>query len=102
MAMSDDMPGCGACAFETAAARARLLAAAVTGSRGGRAEDLLSELAGMRAAFPGWNVWLSDEGGWWATRNRPLPPSRWPDDFDLTVGAADSLGLCAQIARQPG
>ena len=25
----------------------------------------------MRATFPCWNVWRSDEGGWWASRRHP-------------------------------
>lgn len=71
-------------------------------SRGGLAEETAGELARVRAAFPGWNVWRSDEGCWWATRNRPLAPSRWPDGYDLTVTGANLFELRAEIARQPG
>jgi hypothetical protein len=59
-------------------------------------------LTGMRSRFPGWNIWLSDEGRWWATRNRPLPPSRWPDGYALTLTASNRAALGEEIARQPG
>jgi hypothetical protein len=55
----------------------------------------------MRAAFPGWNVWRSDEGGWWASRRRPLRPSRWPAGYALTVAADEARGLRELITRQP-
>jgi hypothetical protein len=59
------------------------------------------DLGGLRAAFPAWNVWRSDEGCWWATRSRPLPPSRWPGGYALTVTAGDLFGLREQLAAQP-
>lgn len=59
------------------------------------------ELAATRAAYPAWSVWRSDEGWWWATRSRPLRPSRWPDGYALTVTAPDPFALGAQITRQP-
>jgi hypothetical protein len=59
-------------------------------------------MTGIRAAFPRWNVWRSDEGRLWATRNDPLPPSRWPDGYALTVTADDGLALREAIIRQPG
>jgi hypothetical protein len=60
------------------------------------------EIAGIRAAFPGWSVWRSDEGRWWATRRCPLRPSRWPDGYALTVTADDAGALRAAISSQPG
>lgn len=60
------------------------------------------EGAEIRTAFPGWNVWRSDAGCWWATRLRPLPPSQWPSRYALTVTADDAHALGEQIARQPG
>ena len=60
------------------------------------------EIAEIRAAFPGWNVWRSDEGRWWATRRCPLRPSRWPDGYALTVTADDAGALRAAISSQPG
>lgn len=64
-------------------------------------ELVAEDLAVMREAFPSWNVWRSDEGGWWATRNQPLRPSRWPDDYALTVSAGDPRALREQLVRQP-
>jgi hypothetical protein len=64
-------------------------------------EQAAEESARTRAAFPAWNVWRSDEGCWWATRNRPLPPSRWPDSYALTVTAGDPFGLREQLSCQP-
>jgi hypothetical protein len=61
----------------------------------------VDEVAVMRAAFPAWNIWRSDEGQWWASRYRPLAPSCWPDGYALTVTAQTSWRLQAEIAKQP-
>jgi len=58
--------------------------------------------AGIRAVFPGWNVWRSDQGRWWATRTCPLRPSRWPVGYALTVTADDAAALSSAISSQPG
>jgi hypothetical protein len=60
------------------------------------------EITAIRAAFPGWNIWRSDEGRWWASRRHPLRPSRWPGGYALTVAADDARALCAQLCYQPG
>jgi hypothetical protein len=60
------------------------------------------EIAGIRAAFPGWSVWRSDEGCWWATRRFPLRPSRWPVGYALTVAADDARALRLAMSAQPG
>jgi hypothetical protein len=60
------------------------------------------EIAGIRAAFPGWNVWRSDEGCWWATRRHPLRPSLWPEGYALTVAADDAGALRSAMSAQPG
>jgi hypothetical protein len=67
-----------------------------------RARECAVEAPGACPQFPGWNVWRSDEGCWWATRNRPLAPSRWPEGYALTVTASDQTALAEQIACQPG
>jgi hypothetical protein len=59
------------------------------------------EIIAIRSAFPVWNVWRSDQGGWWASRRHPLRPSRWPGGYALTVAADDARALCEQLARQP-
>jgi hypothetical protein len=60
------------------------------------------QIAAIRAAFPGWSVWRSDEGCWWATRSCPLRPSRWPEGYALTVAADDAGALRSAINSQPG
>jgi hypothetical protein len=60
------------------------------------------EIAAIRAAFPGWSVWRSDEGRWWATRRCPLRPSRWPEGYALTVTADDDGALRSAMNSQPG
>jgi hypothetical protein len=60
------------------------------------------EISAMRAAFPDWNIWRSDECCWWASRKYPLRPSRWPGGYALTVAADDARALCEQLTRQPG
>jgi len=58
-------------------------------------------IIGLRAAFPGWNIWRSDEGRWWASRRAPLPPSQQPNGYDLTLTATGPRLLTQQITRQP-
>jgi hypothetical protein len=76
-------------------------AARVRRAPGGRLDAGGQEITSMRAAFPGWNVWRSDEGGWWASRRRPLRPSRWPAGYALTVAADEARELHELITRQP-
>jgi hypothetical protein len=75
--------------------------ARVRRARGSGPDAGAEEITGMRAAFPSWNVWRSDEGGWWASRRRPLRPSRWPAGYALTVAADEARELHELITRQP-
>ena len=45
------------------------------------------ETEALRARYPGWQVWQSDRGCWWATRRciKDLPTT-----VSLTVGDVDS------------
>jgi hypothetical protein len=70
--------------------------------RGRAGTGAAGEVTGLRAAFPRWNVWRSDKGCLWATRYDPLPPSRWPQGYALTVAADDSRALREAISGQPG
>ena len=82
---------------------ARILCPGAVAPRHSSAQDGTGQdIAGIRAGFPGWNVWRSDEGRWWATRRCPLRPSRWPDGYALTMTADDAGALCVAIRSQPG
>jgi hypothetical protein len=70
-------------------------------ARGSGPDAGAEEITGIRTAFPEWNVWRSDEGGWWASRRHPLRPSQWPDGYALTVAADQARELLALITRQP-
>jgi hypothetical protein len=70
-------------------------------ARAGGPDAGAEEITSMQAAFPGWKVWRSDAGGWWASRRNPLRPSRWPGGYALTVAADDPAALCELITRQP-
>jgi hypothetical protein len=57
--------------------------------------------AGLEAQFPGWHVWPSSAGRWWATRTGPVTGR---DSFGvgrvMTVDADDMEALRAQLDRQ--
>jgi hypothetical protein len=55
---------------------------------------------GPVVSFPGWHVWRSSHGRWWATRTGA--DARWgPDGIPMTVDADDAAGLTAQLAQYP-
>ncbi|MQA97761.1 MAG: hypothetical protein GEV11_25215 [Streptosporangiales bacterium] len=62
------------------------------------ADDGLLTVAG---AYPGWRIWRSDRGTWWASRKgRPLADAELTAGLSATV-VADSLpGLTEQLAGQ--
>ena len=61
-------------------------------------EERITEI---EAEYPGWHIWRSNAGRWWATRTG-LVLRR--DDLGtgrvMTLDADDEPGLCAQLARQ--
>jgi hypothetical protein len=67
----------------------------------GRKETAADQLAELKAQFPGWHVWPSNAGRWWATRTGPVAGR---DDFGagrvMTVDADDMEALRAQLERQ--
>lgn len=58
-------------------------------------------LHGVAGAYPGWRIWRSDRGTWWASRKgRPLGDAELTAGLSATV-AADSLpALTEQLAGQ--
>ncbi|MFC9972226.1 hypothetical protein ACIBF1_31585 [Spirillospora sp. NPDC050679] len=43
--------------------------------------------------FPGWLVWRSDAGRWYATRSGDLTDAQLQAGYAMTVAADDSAGL---------
>ena len=44
--------------------------------------------AALEAEFPGWLVWRSDAGRWYATRSGDLTDAQLQEGFAMTVAAA--------------
>jgi hypothetical protein len=57
----------------------------------------MGDFANMKAAieseFPGWLVWRSDAGRWYATRTGDLTDAQLQAGYAMTVAADDSGGL---------
>ena len=55
----------------------------------------------LEAEFPGWHIWHSNAGRWWATRTGSVPHR---DDLGtgrvMTMDADDEAGLRVQLAAQ--
>ncbi|MBA9007368.1 MULTISPECIES: hypothetical protein [Thermomonospora] len=64
--------------------------------------DFTDLKAAIEAEFPGWTVWRSDAGRWYATRTRDLTDAQLQAGYAMTVAADDAEGLRARLARQPG
>jgi hypothetical protein len=57
--------------------------------------------AELEAQFPGWHVWPSSAGRWWATRTGIVLDRRaLGDGRAMTIDADDTEALRAQLARQ--
>jgi hypothetical protein len=56
----------------------------------------------IEADFPGWHVWVSSLGRWWAVRQGP--DARWSraDRRPMTLDADDPRGLRVLLAQHPG
>jgi len=48
---------------------------------------------------PGWRVWRSSQGRWWATRTGPDARCSRDDPRPMTVDADSAAGLAAQLAQ---
>lgn len=49
--------------------------------------------AAIQEEFPGWLVWRSDAGRWYATRSRDLTDAQLQAGHAMTVAADDREGL---------
>jgi hypothetical protein len=49
--------------------------------------------AAIEAEFPGWLVWRSDAGRWYATRSGDLTDAQLEAGYAMTVAADDHAGL---------
>ena len=59
-----------------------------------------AEVRQIERDFPGWHVWISSAGRWWATRRGS--DARWGHDTPpMTVDADDANGLRAELANWP-
>jgi hypothetical protein len=58
-------------------------------------------IAELEADFPGWHIWRSNAGRWWATRTGTVLRR---DDLGIgrvmTVDADDAVGLREQLSKQ--
>ncbi|MGI5203500.1 hypothetical protein ACQEU6_18250 [Spirillospora sp. CA-108201] len=60
-------------------------------------EDLKAAIEGD---FPGWQVWRSDAGRWYATRSGDLTDAQLQAGCAMTVAADDSGGLRRTLLDQ--
>ncbi|MFC4050796.1 hypothetical protein ACFOY4_13950 [Actinomadura syzygii] len=62
--------------------------------------------AAIEEEFPGWQVWRSDAGRWYATRSGDLTDAQLQAGYAMTVAADDASGLrrllLDQVRREPG
>jgi hypothetical protein len=56
--------------------------------------------AAIEEEFPGWLVWRSDAGRWYATRSGDLTDAQLQAGYAMTVAADDSPGLRALLLDQ--
>jgi hypothetical protein len=56
--------------------------------------------AAIEEEFPGWLVWRSDAGRWYATRSGDLTDAQLHAGHAMTVASDDSPGLRGLLAEQ--
>ncbi|MDX6738968.1 hypothetical protein [Actinocorallia sp. A-T 12471] len=54
----------------------------------------------IEAAYPGWQVWRSDAGRWYATRTGDLTDAQLQAGLAMTLASDDEPGLRALLADQ--
>jgi hypothetical protein len=58
-------------------------------------------IAQLATEFPGWHIWRSNAGRWWATRTGSvLRREDLGTGRVMTLDADDEHGLCEQLAAQ--
>lgn len=67
----------------------------------GIAESRQDRVRQVEHEFPGWHVWVSSVGRWWAVRKGPDARCSRNDPRPMTVDADDADGLTGQLARYP-
>ena len=58
--------------------------------------------AAIEQEFPGWLVWRSDAGRWYATRSGDLTDAQLQAGYAMTVAADDAPGLRELLRDQVG
>ncbi|MGH3240262.1 MAG: hypothetical protein ACRDNL_07765 [Spirillospora sp.] len=58
--------------------------------------------AAIEEDFPGWQVWRSDAGRWYATRSGDLTDAQLQAGYAMTVAADDPAGLRRLLLDQAG
>jgi hypothetical protein len=62
--------------------------------------DFANMKAAIESEFPGWLVWRSDAGRWYATRTGDLTDAQLQAGYAMTVAADDSAGLRETLRDQ--
>ena len=62
--------------------------------------DFADLKANLEAEHPGWVVWRSDAGRWYATRSGDLTDAQLDAGLAMTLASDDEAGLRAQLAGQ--
>ena len=62
--------------------------------------DFADMKAAIESEFPGWLVWRSDAGRWYATRTGDLTDAQLQAGYAMTVAADDPAGLRGLLRDQ--
>ncbi|WP_067454830.1 hypothetical protein [Actinomadura macra] len=62
--------------------------------------DFEDQKTAIESDFPGWQVWRSDAGRWYATRSTDLTDAQLQAGYAMTVAADDAAGLRELLADQ--
>lgn len=69
----------------------------VTNGDGGRPYDMTTT---WESEHPGWRIWRSDGGCWWATRRHRVSDRQLNAGYEATVCGDDADELRRALARQ--